>query len=367
MIDMKEVLSAGDSSSSARDVLSVLWAITKGCNYMCSYCPYSKDTRFSEFSSKEDLLNAAKTIIRLGRPGYQITLYGGEPTYHPHFLDLLSYLAASGSPVSLRMFTNGSRPYKFFNSVTEALDGKPFGVIFSCHPEYAKFENFKKCVQTCADSGMSVGVNLMFISKISSVSKSYIDELFTLCEKTPFFMEINFPYTTDGVLDEWCAPDDVLWVKNARQRFQALPEPEGKKSPNFVRTLCNIVILRDGERAALAPRESLQLLEALNTPSYRDFYCCSGTNVIFLEEDGAYRGGVCDTSKVMGNLFHDSELSVVRSMGLVKFTSAACNSIENIPLPKFRDLSEAEVCINQFRGRSERMYISAEAKRLKLA
>jgi MoaA/NifB/PqqE/SkfB family radical SAM enzyme len=162
-IRAKEIISVGDYSSERRDTLSILWAITKGCNFRCSYCVYTKDLRDTVFSTKEELLRAARTIVRLGRPGYQITLYGGEPTQHPHFMDLLGYFAASPAPVSLRMYTNGSQTTQFFETMMAIVRDYYFGVIFSFHPEFAKFEKFKRNVELTAGGGMSVGISYMFV------------------------------------------------------------------------------------------------------------------------------------------------------------------------------------------------------------
>src|SRR3954449_6537779 len=64
--------------------------------------------------------------------------------------------------------------------------------------------------------------------------------------------------------------------------------------------------------------------------------CVSGANVLFIEEDGAVRGGVCDKCQPMGNIFTDPEIAILQKMNIVRCTATGCNSIENIPLPKFR-------------------------------
>ena len=91
---ISDIISNGDFTLQSRDTLSVLWALTRACNFNCSYCTYSRDFKLADetFSTKEDLLGAARKLLGLNRPGYQITLYGGEPTFHPNFLDLLTFL-----------------------------------------------------------------------------------------------------------------------------------------------------------------------------------------------------------------------------------------------------------------------------------
>jgi MoaA/NifB/PqqE/SkfB family radical SAM enzyme len=353
---VSDIASTGDFSPQGRDVLSILWAITKGCNYECSYCPYH--TKLSDFSSRDNLLRAAEVIVGLGRPGYQITLYGGEPTFHPNFHDLVQFLAASEAPISLRMFTNGSRRPEFFEKMAALSRNIPFGVIFSLHLEQTKFENFKRAAEITAAAGKSVGINLMFLPSFRGRAREYYDELLEMRTRVPFFLEISLPYNVEGFMAEGCLAEDLTWRTVGRETFGAMPMPNSLSSPFYTRIKSNITLERGGVRQSLAPEESLQLLAKTQMPSYRDFYCCSGTNVFFIEEDGAVMGGVCSSSARIGNVFHDDALALVNHMKVVRCTSAACSSIENIPLPKFRNETEAEECSDVFRERA-RSYVGA--------
>lgn len=360
--EVSDIASTGDFSPQSRDVLSILWAITKGCNYRCSYCSYSKDTKFANFSSKEDLRRATEVIVGLGRPGYQITLYGGEPTYHPHFHDLVHFLVASEAPISLRMFTNGSRPPQFFEKMVALSKNTPFGVIFSLHFEQAKFENFKRAIEITAAAGMSVGINLMFLASFRDQARKYYDELLEMRTRIPFFLEISLPYDLDGVMAQGCSAEDLAWRNSCRATFGEMPMPGHLSSPFYTRIKSQITLERAGARQSLAPEESLQLLAKAQMPSYKDFYCCSGTNVFFIEEDGAARGGVCVSSAHIGNVFRDDSSALAEQMSVVRCASTACSSIENIPLPKFRNVTEAEECLGEFRERA-RSYVQARIAR----
>jgi hypothetical protein len=353
--------------SERRDTLSILWAITKGCNYRCSYCVYTKELKHTEFSSRDDLLRAARTIVRLGRPGYQLTLYGGEPTQHPYFMDLLAYLAGSTASLSLRMYTNGSRSTQFFQKMMATAERTYFGVIFSLHPEFAKFAQFRRNVELTAAGGMSIGVSFMFVPAFREQARRYMDELLALRARVPFFVSINYPYTPSGAMGGGCSAEDIAWIAESRQAFDQLPMPGHLRTPFYTRLMSKVAIERDGRRVWLDPRDSLQSLTLMKTPSYKDYFCCGGTNVLFIEEDGAVRGGVCDASPPMGNMFRDSEIALVQNMRPVRCSQAACASIENIPLPKFRSKAEAEACTAEFRNRAKASLYRAEAARLAVA
>jgi hypothetical protein len=363
---MSDIVAIGDHSSARRDVLSVLWAITKICSFRCSYCVYYKPRQGSEFSSREDLLHAARTLLRLGRPGYQITLYGGEPTLHPHFEDLLAYFVAADAPLELRMFTNGAQSAGFFERIVRTTKGFHFLVIFSMHLEFVNFKKFKQAVEITAAGGMSVAVNFMFVARHREKARACMEGLLELRQRVPFFFGINYPYTTTGEMGTDCTEGDIAWVEASRRIFAAMAMPGHLRDPVFTRIVSSIARQRGGRREELPPEESLRLLAEMHTPSYDGYFCCSGANVMFVEEDGAVRGGVCDKSRFLGNLFTDSEIALVQNLGVVRCTAAACSSIENIPLPKFRDQAEAEECMSGFQGRAKTYLYRAEAERIRL-
>lgn len=363
-IQERDIIAVGDHASPQRDVLSVLWAITKACQFSCSYCVYYKSPRGAEYSSREQLLRGARTLLRMGRPGYQITLYGGEPTLHPHFNDLLDFFVAARAPVSLRMYTNGTRSPRFYEEMVARTGHYPFLVIFSLHLESANFRKFFQAVEITARGGMSVGVSFMFDPARRDHARNCLNELLTLRADVPFFISINYPYRRDGEMGQACTPEDVEWVEASRRAFDSMPMPPHLNTPFYTRITSEVDVLRRGQRARLPPEESLPMLARMHTPRYEGFYCCSGSNVLFVEEDGAVRGGVCDRSRHMGNIFNESEIRLAQAMGVVRCSAPACNSIENIPLPKFRDATEAQQCLDAFRDRAKSYLYEAEVQRL---
>ena len=187
--------------------------------------------------------------------------------------------------------------------------------------------------------------------------KRYAEELLALCRKAPFFMNIVIPYAPGGIMGEECTAEDHAWIKQVREEFARISIPAHLKSPFFTRFQSNITLNRDGRLVSLAPEDSLQLLSKAETPSYRNFYCCGGTNVWFLAPDGTVSGGVCESARPLFNIFHDPMPEIVTKMAVVRCTAPACNSIENIPLPKFRNSEDAESCIADFQERAMAYYL----------
>jgi hypothetical protein len=249
--------------------------------------------------------------------------------------------------------------------MTDAADGKPIGVIFSLHPQFVNFARFLEGLRLAAEGGVSAGVSFMYDVRYPAEARRYVAELLALREKIPFFVMLNLPYTGEGAMGAGCTRADLEWLAEMQRRFDAFPPARHLRSPFFVRITCELTLARNGTREVLPPEASLALLETLNTPSYTGFHCVSGANVLFIEEDGAIRGGVCDRSQPMGNLFTDPEIVILQRMNVVCCTAPACNSIENIPLPRFRDAAEAAVCLDGFRQRAKSYFYRAEGARLR--
>jgi MoaA/NifB/PqqE/SkfB family radical SAM enzyme len=78
--------------------LFVLFDITSKCNMGCAYC-YNKSGCGTNVSmDRETLFDIAKELVKL--KVFSVCVCGGEPSLHPDFLDLISYLYKSGIIVS---------------------------------------------------------------------------------------------------------------------------------------------------------------------------------------------------------------------------------------------------------------------------
>lgn len=339
-----EMVSNGDFDEKTRDILSVLWSIAKGCNYNCSYC-FDAKGKFGQFSSADQLLLGAEKLFKLNRPAYHITLYGGEPTFHPNCLQLIEFIGKSKAEILLRLFTNGSQSTSFFEKMITSCRDINVGMIFSLHLEHAAIDHVINVIEMTAGGGVHVGVNFMFKPELRQRAREFVEELLKLRSRVPFFMNFVFPYTRDGVVGVGCEAADHDWCNANSQLFSEIPLPQYLKSPFFTRVQSNITLFRDGRYEALNPEQSLVMLNGSETPSYKNYYCCGGTNVIFVEDSGVIRSSVCEVSKVIGNLFTDQVSKLAANMRVVRCKNKRCSSIENIPLPKFRHEDMAEECI----------------------
>lgn len=84
---------------------SIIWAVTRNCNYRCSFCIVND--YYMSSNSKSDLeLNGMKKIIdKIKRYPVKITLYGGEPLIRTDIFEIMRYLKKSN--LEFTIFTNG--------------------------------------------------------------------------------------------------------------------------------------------------------------------------------------------------------------------------------------------------------------------
>ena len=112
----------------------------------------------------------------------------------------MAYFVASPAPVSLRMYTNGSRSSQFFRKMMATVRDCCFGVIFSFVRNSPNSRSSSAMWNLTAGGGMAVGISFMFVPSKREQARRYIEELLALQMKMPFFMSLNYPYLPDGVM-----------------------------------------------------------------------------------------------------------------------------------------------------------------------
>jgi MoaA/NifB/PqqE/SkfB family radical SAM enzyme len=79
--------------------------LTERCNYKCQYCSHWRMEKYSDEMSFDEWRAAISSLTKLASP-LVIDFTGGEPTIHPHFLEIVEYCRSKR--VDWFMTTNGS-------------------------------------------------------------------------------------------------------------------------------------------------------------------------------------------------------------------------------------------------------------------
>ena len=176
-IPFDDVVSLGQRTLLYRDLFTVSWLLGRYCNYKCSYCwPYAhttkKDHRPTELCLKT--IDEIKHQARInGFNSFHFSLSGGEPTFHPGYLDILKYLAddvSNTNYTSIHMTSNCSRPLDWFKTYVEYA--KPFhraSITASLHTEHVvttgDLSNFADKLEFCQSYDVQVTVNMVMVPK----------------------------------------------------------------------------------------------------------------------------------------------------------------------------------------------------------
>lgn len=151
--------------SAFRDTLKVHFYPIMICQQNCYYC-YARKDFSSNWNKMMDLSTTKSVIEAIAESSLPVSLIllGGEPTLHPHFLeiiDLWDEACNKGSSLkhSLCITTNGARE-DIFEKIPK-LDN--LTVTFSFHPTDADFDIFFKNMKIIQEKDINIFVNILIL------------------------------------------------------------------------------------------------------------------------------------------------------------------------------------------------------------
>lgn len=174
-IPYDDIVQVGQRTLLYRDLFTVSWLLGRFCNYRCSYCwPYARSDK-KDHRPTELCLKTIDEIKRQARGNgfnsFHFSLSGGEPTFHPGYLDILQYLAddvSNTNYTSIHMTSNCSRPMKWFEQYVEYA--KPFhraSITASLHTEHLntreKMQDFADKLILCQEYDVQITINMVMV------------------------------------------------------------------------------------------------------------------------------------------------------------------------------------------------------------
>ena len=174
-IPFDDIVQVGQRTLLYRDLFTVSWLLGRYCNYRCSYCwPYARSNT-KDHRPTELCLKTIDEIKRQARDNgfnsFHFSLSGGEPTFHPGYLDILKYLAddvSNTNYTSIHMTSNCSRPVKWFEQYVEY--SKPFhraSITASLHTEHLdtkeKMQDFANKLILCQEHDIQITINMVMV------------------------------------------------------------------------------------------------------------------------------------------------------------------------------------------------------------
>ena len=175
-IPYKDLVRVGQRTMLYRDMFTVSWLLGRYCNYRCSYCwPYARsDTK--DHRPTPLMIKTVDEIKRQARErgfnSFHFSLSGGEPTFHPAYIDILEHLnadVANTNYTSVHMTSNMSRPIKWFETkyVPAVKDFHRASITASCHREHVntkeKVAEFADKLVLCQEYDTQITINMVMV------------------------------------------------------------------------------------------------------------------------------------------------------------------------------------------------------------
>ena len=174
-IPFDDIVSVGQRTLLYRDIFSVSWLLGRFCNYRCSYCwPYARSDR-KDHRPTELCLKTIDEIKRQARErsfnSFHFSLSGGEPTFHPGYLDIMKHLSddvKNTNYTSVHMTSNCSRKMNWFETYVDyAAKFHRASITASLHVEHvntpAKMQEFADKLIFCQEHDVQVTINMVMV------------------------------------------------------------------------------------------------------------------------------------------------------------------------------------------------------------
>ena len=122
-IPFNDIELVGTKTMLYHDTFTVSWLLGRFCNYKCTYCwPYARSDK-KDHRPTELCLSTIDEIKRQARNNgfnsFNWSLSGGEPTFHPGYLNILQHLADDNINCKrqrIHMTSNCSRKMSWFET-----------------------------------------------------------------------------------------------------------------------------------------------------------------------------------------------------------------------------------------------------------
>ena len=197
-----EIVNAGQPNY---EQLHFGWFLVDWCNYKCTYC--SVANRLRDTYSKEESHSKYKLVLeRLDRTdsSFDMDIYGGEPTLHPNFNEILERLSNINLCRTIEVKTNLSRSVEFYKNMfahdkisisasyhfeyhSQAFIDKCIALKdnnFSCHismpDKQEHWATLLDLIKTFNDAGVRYDCNILFST--SAYTASYTAEFYKMFE-----------------------------------------------------------------------------------------------------------------------------------------------------------------------------------------
>jgi organic radical activating enzyme len=330
-IPFNDIVRVGQRTMLYRDLFTVSWLLGRFCNYKCSYCwPYARsDTK--DHRPTELCLRTVDEIKRQARErgfnSFHFSLSGGEPTFHPGYIDILNHLnndVNNTNYTSVHMTTNMSRNMKWFKEQYCPAVSKfhRASITASLHTEYIntpdKKAEFADKLDLCQQHDVQVTINMVMVPEW--FDRDYDNALYfhnrginvTLkpqSDPTASFVVSGYTSEMLEVLRNGMPQRAYTEQKSALAKLVERPKPNFTKAPDpiYLEQHSNIpqhfqVEFVDKNKKVWY-MDQAERFNAFNFNKFKDWECSSGyRSIIIREPDGSIKRSYSCHDEPLGNI-----------------------------------------------------------------
>mgnify|MGYP001087932181 FL=1 len=350
-----KVVRVGQRTMLYRDMFTVSWLLGRFCNYNCSYCwPYArsnkKDHRPTELNLKT--IDEIKRQAReRGLNSFHFSLSGGEPTFHPGYLDMLKHLSddvENTNYTSVHMTSNCSRNMKWFETYVDyASKFHRASITASLHVEHVntpeKMQQLADKLILCQEHDVQVTINMVMVPEL--FDRYYDNALFFHNQNINVTLKPQSDPTASKVVDGYT---DEMRAKlhngmpqrgytETKNKYVTRPEPNFKIDTDdaYRKQTAKVpwhmqIEFRD-DKGDPWYMDQAERFNAFDFNNFEGWECSSGyRSIIIREPDGSVKRSYSCGDQPLGNI----ETGFRLFDGPVKCTTKACVSSADSKIPK---------------------------------
>jgi len=356
-IPFDDIVAVGQRTLLYRDLFTVSWLLGRFCNYRCSYCwPYARSDR-KDHRPTELCLRTVDEIKRQARDNgfnsFHFSLSGGEPTFHPGYLDILKHLAddvSNTNYTSIHMTSNCSRPMKWFETYVEYA--KPFhraSITASLHVEHLdskeKLQDFANKLILCQEHDIQITINQVMVPE--HFERDWENALFfheqginvTLKPQSdPTASRVVDGYTEDNLKRLWNGMPQRAYTESKR-KWQDRPKPnfqvpKGIMGKNDASVPWHMQVELEDSKGDKYYMDQAERFNAFNFNNFEGWRCNAGySGLIIREPDGSVKRSYSCHDAPLGNIETGFQLFKTPKTCITKSCVSSADS--KIPKRKF--------------------------------
>ena len=355
-IPFDDIVSVGQRTLLYRDLFTVSWLLGRFCNYRCSYCwPYARSDRKDHRPTELCLLTVDEIKRQARNNGFNsfhFSLSGGEPTFHPGYLDILKHLADdvdNTNYTSIHMTSNCSRPMKWFETYVEYA--KPFhraSITASLHTEHVntkeKMQEFADKLNLCQEYDVQITINQVMVPEwferdwenalffhergINVTLKPQSDP--TASKVVEGYKEGQLERLYNGMPQRAFTEKKRIWNNRPRPQFQI---PSGVTGKNDASVPWHMQVELKDSKGKKWYMDQAERFNAFNFNNFEGWRCNAGfSGIIIREPDGSVKRSYSCHDAPLGNIETGFELFKTPKTCITK----SCVSSADSKIPKVK-------------------------------